>query len=249
MFVELFVDSVAVAFIGALLSLDRTAVFQAMLSRPLVSAPVIGLFLGEPATGLAAGVLLECLYMGDLPVGSYMPAHETGLSVVVSAVSVAFVKASPPDMFSSGAALMSTAGPLRVVLPVLLVGIPAALLFKRADFFTRRINERLFLNASRAIDEEGGAHPAVAGENLKGIFNFFWPVAVFLFATVFILSFAASMLARSIVFPDTAALQPVVVAGVILAISMALKAVKIRGSLIVFSLSGIVAAFIWTFVR
>ena len=247
--VELFIDSVVVAFIGGLLSLDRTAVFQSMLSRPLVSASVIGLILGEPSTGLAAGVVLELLYMGDLPVGSYMPAHETGLSVAVSAVSVAFVKASPPEMLSSGAGLFSTGGPLRVVLPVLLFSIPVALLFKRADVFTRRINERLFLDASRSLDEEGGARSAVVGENLKGIFNFFWPVAVFLFASVVILSFGARMFARSIEFPDGSAFSPVVIAGVVLAISMALKAVKVRGSLIVFSVSGVVAAAVWTFVR
>jgi PTS system mannose-specific IIC component len=248
---ELFVDSVAVAFIGALLSLDRSAVIQSMLSRPLASASVIGLFLGEPAIGLAAGVILEFLYMGDLPVGSYMPAHEMGLSVVVTAVSVAFVKAASPEVFSFGSVLFGTDGPLRVVLPVLLISIPVAFLFKRADIYTRKINERLFLNASRSLDdnEDGAAHPTVVKENLKGILNFFWPVAVMLFVTVFMLSLIVQVFARSLESADISVLGPVVVAGVLLAVAMALRAVKTSGSLVVFSVSGVAAAVVWTFVR
>ena len=249
MLLDIFASSVIAGLVGGLLCLDRTAAFQFMASRPLVSAPVIGLILGVPATGLAAGVLIELLYMADRPVGSYMPAHETGLAIVVTAVSAAFLKGSPSVVFSSGSFIMSPAGPLRVVVPVLLAGIPAALLYRSADNFTRRINERLFLNAHQALEEEGAAHYGLVRENLKGVFNFFWPTAVFIFTTVFILSIAARMLAGLIVSLDTQALYPAVIGAVILACSMALRAVKVRGSLIVFSLSGLLAAFIWTVAR
>jgi hypothetical protein len=57
------------------------------------------------------------------------------------------------------------------------------------------------------------------------------------------------MLAGFIVSLNTQALYPAVIGAVILACSMALRAVKVRGSLIVFSLSGLLAAFIWTVTR
>ena len=250
MLLDILASSVIAGLVGGLLCLDRTAAFQVMASRPLVSAPVMGLLLGEPATGLAAGVLIELLYMADRPVGSYMPAHETGLAIVVTAVSAAFLKGSPSVVLFSGAppSLMGIGGPLRVVVPVMLVSIPVAFFYRGADNFTRRINERLFLNARRALDEEG-ARSHLIRENLKGLFNFFWPTAVFIFVTVFILSFAVRLLAPFIAVQNVSALYPAVIGALILGISMALNAVKVRGSLIVFSLSGILAAFIWTMLR
>ncbi|MBI5810756.1 MAG: hypothetical protein HZB21_06180, partial [Deltaproteobacteria bacterium] len=38
----------AASLAGAVLSLDRTAAFQLMVSRPIVAAPVIGYLLGGP---------------------------------------------------------------------------------------------------------------------------------------------------------------------------------------------------------
>ncbi|MEE9542378.1 MAG: hypothetical protein V3V95_01180 [Thermodesulfobacteriota bacterium] len=255
MLLEIFASSVIAGLVGGILSLDRTAAFQSMASRPLVSAPLMGLVLGVPGTGLAAGVILELLYMSDRPVGSYMPAHETGLAVVVTAVSAAFLKASPSIVSLSWAGgvggvahFMGTAGPLRVIVPVLFVSIPAAYLFRSADNFSRRMNEGLFLNALGSLDDDGTGK-GVVRENLKGLFNFFWPTSAFIFVTVFILSFVARIFAGFVSTLDTAAFTPVVIAALILAISMALRAVRIRGSLIVFSVSGILTAVIWTFLR
>ncbi len=55
--------------IGAWAALDGTSVGQVMVSRPLVSATLAGSLLGDSATGLLVGIMLEGLYLGELPIG------------------------------------------------------------------------------------------------------------------------------------------------------------------------------------
>ncbi len=61
------------SFVIALLSLDHTAVGQLMLSQPLVGGWVLGLALGSPIEGLAAGSVLQLLCLKELPVGASIP--------------------------------------------------------------------------------------------------------------------------------------------------------------------------------
>jgi len=55
--------------LGGIVALDGTAAGQFMVSRPLVSATLAGWLLGEPALGLAAGLVMELLFLPVLPVG------------------------------------------------------------------------------------------------------------------------------------------------------------------------------------
>ncbi|HXI10987.1 MAG TPA: PTS sugar transporter subunit IIC, partial [Thermodesulfobacteriota bacterium] len=66
-------SSIIVAAVGGVVSIDRTAAFQTMVSRPLVAAPVVGYFLGNLEAALVIGAVLELLLIGDLPVGRYIP--------------------------------------------------------------------------------------------------------------------------------------------------------------------------------
>ena len=56
--------------------LDRIFI-QAMISRPIVIAPVTGLILGEPRTGLMIGALLELFWMDRVPIGIYIPPNDS----------------------------------------------------------------------------------------------------------------------------------------------------------------------------
>ena len=60
--------------IGALVSLicglDRVAILQIMISRPIVAAPLTALLLGDPLIGLQIGVMVELLWLARLPVGA-----------------------------------------------------------------------------------------------------------------------------------------------------------------------------------
>ena len=50
-----------VSLVGGILGMDRI-VMQAMLSRPIVSAPLVGWVLGDVYTGLIVGALFELFW-------------------------------------------------------------------------------------------------------------------------------------------------------------------------------------------
>ncbi len=55
--------------LGSWSALDTTSVGQFMVSRPLVAGTLAGWILGDPATGLLVGGLLEGVHLADLPSG------------------------------------------------------------------------------------------------------------------------------------------------------------------------------------
>jgi PTS system mannose-specific IIC component len=77
-----------VSFAGAVLCLDSHAVAQLMISRPLVCCTVVGLLMGDPASGLWIGVLLELIWLGKLPIGISIPSDITLPGVVATYLSV-----------------------------------------------------------------------------------------------------------------------------------------------------------------
>lgn len=71
--------------LGGLLALDGTSVGQVMVSRPLVGGVLTGWVMGDPATGLLVGGVLELYFIPVFPVGgSDFP--EGGPPSVVGAV-------------------------------------------------------------------------------------------------------------------------------------------------------------------
>lgn len=237
---SLLAGSAAVSVAGALLSLDRTAAFQSMVSRPIVAAPVIGYMLGAPQAALVIGIVLELLFIGDLPVGRYIPVHETGLAVLATALSVAALKASG-------------AGPTALnVIPVLplaiMAAIPVSKLYHRADKLTRELNYKIFVSAARRL--ENGGEVNLVKENFKGIALFFLTGLAALFATI-----APLMYLTDAVFPKIA-VPWVLNAGslgflglFLLGIASALSAVFSARSVIIYSASGIVTAVLWVAVK
>jgi mannose PTS system EIIC component len=73
-----------VSIVGGILCLDRIFV-QVMISRPIVAAPVIGLFLGDPYTGLIAGAFIELFWIDCLPIGTYIPPNDTISAILIAA--------------------------------------------------------------------------------------------------------------------------------------------------------------------
>jgi mannose/fructose/N-acetylgalactosamine-specific phosphotransferase system component IIC len=74
----------ALALIGGLLGLDTVSCAQTMISRPIVAAPLAGLLLGDPASGMYAGVLLEIVSLYQLPIGAHL-GWDTGPAAVAAA--------------------------------------------------------------------------------------------------------------------------------------------------------------------
>lgn len=241
---EAFYDALKVSLAGGLLSLDRTAALQTMVSRPIVAAPVIGYILGNPSAGLAAGVLLELIFIGDFPVGRYIPVHETDLAVTVSAMTITIIDAMGVKTgLESGwrpmAAGMAAAFPFSLV-----IMLPLSRVFQAADAFTRRANVRFFNNAREAVEK--GAPVSLAMENLKGLAFFFTTNVL----ALFLVSAPALFLSR-LAFSRTGLhwrLFPAFALCAALGMAAALNTVYTdkRGAL-VFAASGIAAAIVFAF--
>ena len=82
------VDYLTTGTLAVLLGLDRVAVVQCMVSRPLVAAPLAGWLLGAPLVGLQVGVLLELLWLGRLPVGAVIPPDDTQVAIGATVLAV-----------------------------------------------------------------------------------------------------------------------------------------------------------------
>lgn len=86
-----------ITLVGGVLALDATSVGQFMVSRPLVAGALAGWVLGDPATGLLVGALLELYLLVSFPTGgSRFPEGPTATVVAVaSAVAVSAPGAIP----------------------------------------------------------------------------------------------------------------------------------------------------------
>ena len=78
-------EIIRVSLLGGLLALDGTSVGQFMVSRPLVAGALVGWLLGDPATGVAVGAILELYLLVSFPTGgSRFPEGATATVVAVA---------------------------------------------------------------------------------------------------------------------------------------------------------------------
>ena len=139
----------ALAVLGGVAFLDRTALVQTMMSRPLVSGTLAGYLAGAPGAGMACGALLELLWLFDLPVGTAVPPDESTAGVVGAAVAAALAGAW-------GLAASVGAG--------VTAGCAAGIFGGRADVWVRRWNDGLVPRAREAL----------ANGRLDGVGRFHW---------------------------------------------------------------------------
>ena len=101
-------------FLGAALWLDRVFVLQALLSRPIVMGPLLGLAAANLPLGLLIGASLELMWLNAPPVGAFLPYDDSFCAAV--AVPVGAVAATAlTTQEAAGFALL-------VCLPTTLVG-------------------------------------------------------------------------------------------------------------------------------
>ena len=115
------------ALVAAILSVDRNAFGQFQLSRPMVSALIMGAFLGCPAEGAVVGLIYELLFLG-----SFIPYHPLFPSLV-SVLLIGMYDGPRPPMELMGLAV--------------LLGVPTAFLDRAVNIQWRRSNERAFHRA------------------------------------------------------------------------------------------------------
>jgi PTS system mannose-specific IIC component len=72
--------------LGGVLGLDTVSCVQAMVSRPIVAAPIAGYLLGDPIAGLSAGAVLELVSLNQLPIGANRGWDTAPASVAAAAL-------------------------------------------------------------------------------------------------------------------------------------------------------------------
>jgi PTS system mannose-specific IIC component len=139
-------DYLLAGLVAMMTGLDRVALVQTMISRPLVAAPLTGWVLGTPLVGLEVGMLLELLWLGRLPVGAAIPPDDTQVAVgaTVLALSVGH--------------LLNLSGMPMVILSVL-IAIPLGKFGQVFDRLARHANDRLAVSGYNALmsGNTGGA--------------------------------------------------------------------------------------------
>jgi mannose/fructose/N-acetylgalactosamine-specific phosphotransferase system component IIC len=108
-----------------------------MISRPIVAAPLAGLILGDPVTGMWAGAVLEILSLRQLPIGASR-CWDTGPAAVAAA----------------GAAVLWTTGPATLLVAVAL-GVVVGWLGSWSVYGLRHLNARLVAAEGAAMESTG----------------------------------------------------------------------------------------------
>jgi PTS system mannose-specific IIC component len=132
------VDYFLAGLVAILAGLDRVALVQIMISRPLVAGPLTGWLLGNPMAGLEVGMLLELLWLGRLPVGAAIPPDDTQVAV---GATVLTLTVGP---------VLGLKGMPFVILAVL-VAIPLGKFGQVFDRLARHANDRLAISGANAL--------------------------------------------------------------------------------------------------
>ena len=81
-------EILSVSIWGGIVALDTTAALQILISHPLVSCSMIGLLLGNFPLGFTIGIILELIWLSELPVGAATFSEGNIGSTVASAVAI-----------------------------------------------------------------------------------------------------------------------------------------------------------------
>ncbi|MBN1957491.1 MAG: PTS sugar transporter subunit IIC [Desulfuromonadales bacterium] len=148
-------------FLGALIALfcglDRVAILQFMISRPIVAAPLTGLVLGDPQVGLQIGLLVELLWLARLPVGAAVPPDDTQVAIASSVLVIILGR-------------VLDAGGLELILLALLVTVPLGKVGQYFDHYARHYNVRLSKQVELAF--ERGSLAMAEWQHLRGLVSF-----------------------------------------------------------------------------
>lgn len=173
------------SIIGGLIGLDRTAIFQTMISQPIVAAPVMGLLLGNFAYGIAVGIVLQLIWLPSLQIGAAIVCNSTLASVLVTAstIEVSNSLSQPAGSFPSIAAFS------------LFLSIPLLIIEQKMDIFVRKINVFWVKEAEKLINN--GKSSLIGVMNLSGIIFFFVKNFIFLLLSTIII---ATVISKSYFF-------------------------------------------------
>ncbi|MGA2782394.1 MAG: PTS sugar transporter subunit IIC [Smithella sp.] len=163
----MFTKIILASFCGGLLCLDRVFI-QAMISRPVIIAPIIGLLLHNPYAGLVIGAFVELFWINRIPIGTYIPPNDSITAVVATSTAVI------------AGQKLGGISPHELIAFSILISIPCGILAKQMDILIIKSNDTL----------SDGALVDAKKNNIRGIEqkNYLGLIKVFLFDVVYVLA-------------------------------------------------------------
>ncbi len=170
--------ALTVALIGGVVDLDSTAVIQCMVSQPIVAAPLTGLILGNMLgdyeaglrLGLMVGVILQLVWIEQLPLGMNVPPD----AALASVLSVALGLCASQEFNYAQQEACYTVG--------LLVSVALGLLGRSLDMFVRRLNTNIDSLVNLKIEDNDFSSIRIG--HLSGGFITFIKAFIFCFLVV-----------------------------------------------------------------
>jgi PTS system mannose-specific IIC component len=128
------IESLLLALLAALISLDVTAFGQFMISRPIVVGPLFGYLLGDIKTGIWLGMIVEMVWVNVIPMGASVPPDTTAIAILATIWGLRAMPHQPSAMVLA-----------------LALAVPAAILFRLVDVAQRYLHVRI----ARWVQEGG----------------------------------------------------------------------------------------------
>lgn len=162
----MFTEIILASFCGGLLCLDRVFI-QAMISRPVIIAPIIGLLLHNPYAGMVIGAFVELIWIDRIPIGTYIPPNDSLTAVVATSTAVI------------AGQKLGGISPELIALSIL-IAIPCGILAKQMDILIIKSNDTL--SDWALIDAKKNNIRGIEQKNYLGL------IKVFLFDVVYVLA-------------------------------------------------------------
>jgi mannose PTS system EIIC component len=214
----MFIQCIMASLLGGLICLDRI-VIQSMIARPVIAAPLLGFFLGDPYSGLLVGAFIELFWIDRLPIGTLVPPNDSLTAILVTAsciVSNRIIGHSLREIMAFS----------------ILIYIPCGYLGQKMDIFYISLNERLAKAALQCADKAD-----LRGIEAKHLLS---PLLYFILSFSFLLFFLLPGIAMTTyLFPRFSlsilkALNMIYFFYPLLGIAVALNTIHLRGMIPVF---------------
>ncbi len=151
-----------IAPVIGILALDTTIAFQVLISQPMFACPIIGWIMGDPLTGFYVGMLLQMLWLSDLPMGAVTPPEGNVASMIATVLIIWFKASGKPNT---------------VLLMSVITAVAVSYLGARLTIQDRKWNE-FFLEKSLKAAEHAGVRE-IALWNALAILIYFILISVF----------------------------------------------------------------------
>ncbi len=148
--------------------LDRYQLFQLLVSRPIVCAPITGLILGDLGAGCSIGLMYELLWLRRPPVGGYIAPDATLASISATAIAILLLQRLPMNLLSAACLSFFATYPLTIIA-------------SRIDGLFRLVLGRIALIAETTLLEHGdrAIAPHIAAGLILGFLNAFFLVTIY----------------------------------------------------------------------